>query len=295
MTATPLVSLLAWLSLAVWAPSCAWAQPQEVFEYHAGDWQGLYDPATGVGEITVTPTISEVIPASGVPTNSSGFSMVLTHDNTVVLPVSVDLTTILLDMDNFTGPDFFAPTITDEAVIVGIVYDYFGDVQLSFRAPVEVLEIQYQTQPMALQGDFGPILTPLVFVDGLSVGPGNPPVGNIVSKQTGFSVEPVFQHGSIEWFSDEPFVRGDVNGSGVVSIPDVIVLLNQLFVPGAQGTQCEKATDVDDDDSVNLSDVIYLLGHILIPGSPAPPAPFPGCGADFFTSPLTCTVGSVCP
>jgi hypothetical protein len=72
------------------------------------------------------------------------------------------------------------------------------------------------------------------------------------------------------------FRRGDVNGSGLIDISDVIFGLAWLFQSGAP-PPCIAAADINGDAGVDISDPIYLLIHLFLSG-PSPPAPYPDCG-----------------
>ncbi|MGE3165374.1 MAG: hypothetical protein AB7O52_10755 [Planctomycetota bacterium] len=76
------------------------------------------------------------------------------------------------------------------------------------------------------------------------------------------------------------FRRGDANASGSVSLPDVITLLNFLFVPGRPAPVCPDAADANDDGSLSLPDVITMLNYLFAGGSPlVSPGPTQ-CGPD---------------
>lgn len=83
------------------------------------------------------------------------------------------------------------------------------------------------------------------------------------------------------------FVRGDSNADGSVNLPDVVFLLNYLFVPGANVPVCFDACDVNDNGSLNLLDAVVQLSALFTMGPP-PPAPFPDCGEDPTPDNLTC-------
>jgi len=89
------------------------------------------------------------------------------------------------------------------------------------------------------------------------------------------------------------FIRGDANGSGSVSISDSIAILGFLFI-GNWDLRCQDAADADDSGSLDLSDGIYGL-FFLFMGSGRPPEPFPACGPDPRSDPLTCEPSAACP
>lgn len=93
------------------------------------------------------------------------------------------------------------------------------------------------------------------------------------------------------------FVRGDCNGSGAVSVPDVVTLLLILFPPPGLSTTvpCEDACDANEDGSLSLADAILCL-HALFG---VPPAALPGpsvCGEEAPAGMgLACSGPPVCP
>src|SRR5258705_1220990 len=76
----------------------------------------------------------------------------------------------------------------------------------------------------------------------------------------------------------QDFIRGDVNGDGVVSISDAHVLVSYLkgagLVPG-----CLNAADVDDSGQVDLED-LYTLLSTLVDLRETYPEPFSSPGLD---------------
>jgi hypothetical protein len=79
-----------------------------------------------------------------------------------------------------------------------------------------------------------------------------------------------------------PFLRGDVNADGAVSISDILMLRRFLFLEGPSlNVACMDAADVTDDEHVDFCDVSSLLRKIFMePDWSAPPAPFPAAGDD---------------
>ena len=93
---------------------------------------------------------------------------------------------------------------------------------------------------------------------------------------------PMFQHdpqhtGLYSEYS-EPFLRGDPDQDGRVTLNDAIFITNFLFNAG-ESPYCIDSADVNDDGSIDLSDAIYLLLH-LFQGRTAPPEPYPAAGVD---------------
>jgi hypothetical protein len=81
------------------------------------------------------------------------------------------------------------------------------------------------------------------------------------------------------------FVRGDVDGSGTLTVTDSIRVLWAIFL--GQPLDCEEAADVNDDGLLNITDPIYLFDFVFR-GGPLPPAPFPEPGPDLDDDPLGC-------
>jgi len=69
------------------------------------------------------------------------------------------------------------------------------------------------------------------------------------------------------------FNRGDVDGSGSLTIGDAITLLNYQFAGGAK-PPCLDACDTDDSGALTIGDPIYLLSYMFA-GGPPPAAPGP--------------------
>ena len=94
-------------------------------------------------------------------------------------------------------------------------------------------------------------------------------------------------------FFEQPlrgFIRGDLDGTGVVDWGDGLTLLRHLLLEIQ--IPCRDAADVDDDGRVNLIDAV-LLAWFLSAGRDAPAHPFPGCGVDpTFGEGLSCQGGS---
>jgi hypothetical protein len=70
------------------------------------------------------------------------------------------------------------------------------------------------------------------------------------------------------------FVRGDVNGDGIVSLADAYFLVNWLH-RGGPAPECPDAADADDDGKVDIADPIATLTSLFLAGSalPAPRSP----------------------
>jgi hypothetical protein len=69
-----------------------------------------------------------------------------------------------------------------------------------------------------------------------------------------------------------PDKPGDANSDGIVSIGDVVWLINYLFKGGPKPNPCWKA-DVNADCKVSLSDIVWLINYLFKGG----PSPMYGC------------------
>ena len=85
------------------------------------------------------------------------------------------------------------------------------------------------------------------------------------------------------------FVRGDVNGDGVIDIADPIANLSALFGNGASAVLCLDAADANDDGTRDIADAIFQLQSLFAGSAPELPPPGPDCGSDPTGSdPLDC-------
>lgn len=243
---------------------------------------GVVTPTTISGSVTVTGTSEFVfiapdatVPEAGSATlsfsiletdapyqDSAGLSAGLSSDPSVVRPVSVDESALLIDL--IGQPFFFQGNAMDTGWTVGIVYGSFYFIQ--FPEPLALIDVTYEAQP----GSVG-LTTPLVWTGTL----GTPPVSNVVV--VGGQQKPACGvTGSITVVDQYGFLRGDINGDGTVDIADPIALLIRLFEGGAPSS-CVEADDVNDDGSVDVADPIALLYYVVLGATPPPP-PSPECG-----------------
>ena len=71
---------------------------------------------------------------------------------------------------------------------------------------------------------------------------------------------------------DPPYVCGDADNSGGVTISDAVYLINYIFSGGPAPDPAE-AADVDCSGGVSISDAVYLISFIFSGGA----APCEGC------------------
>ena len=94
---------------------------------------------------------------------------------------------------------------------------------------------------------------------------------------------------------------GGSHGSGGISVADVSLIFD--WVANGINTvgymPCLDALDANSDGAVGLADATYPLNYLGSPSSPAPGAPYPGCGphpgsprVDYASGPQTLSVRS---
>ena len=83
---------------------------------------------------------------------------------------------------------------------------------------------------------------------------------------------PVFRSSlsSLRYFF--PYVPGDANGDGIVSVEDVVFLINYLYKEGISPNPFGSG-DPNADCIVDVADIVYLLNYLFKIG----PAPQNGC------------------
>lgn len=65
-----------------------------------------------------------------------------------------------------------------------------------------------------------------------------------------------------------PYICGDADGDGAVSMSDIVFLVNFIFLPDAEYPSPPAAGDPDCSGSINMSDVIYIVQYIFAYGPP---------------------------
>ena len=87
------------------------------------------------------------------------------------------------------------------------------------------------------------------------------------------------------------FVRGDVNGDGVMEMSDAVRILRGLFF--GESLPCPDAADTNDDGFADPADALSLLGYLFL-GRGDLPFPFVICGLDPTKDELGCAGQARC-
>ena len=255
------------------------------FSYSAGNYDVDYDGNTGEVSFTATPSITENPDNPGFPSETQGFSMGLSHDDSLMSIDSIDW-----NSDLGFDPDFAGTNLLANGWTIGVVYSFTGASTLAFDTETAVLNAGYSANAAALAGLLDPTSTGLSWDNGL----GSPPVANVVVVGGG-SIEADLLDGGVTLFPqyappDVPFIRGNCNGDDDLDIADGIWILNDLFQGGPSGT-CLEACDANDDDFMDAADAIFVISYRLLSG-PVPSAPWPDCGT---IEGADCEATSYCP
>ena len=257
---------------------------------------GEMDTTASFGSFQVldgTPTATIEIVSQSAPTEAGGlataavslagsetidgFSFAVAHDP-LVLSLAAGSVTVGSDLAlvrGGLGPEFISIDLyADGFTFATVVHVTAPGLGLSEDVAHEVALIEYGVLPTA---PFGP--TTLAFTESL----GTPPV--LLSVGMGLiAIEPpILVEDSL--FVARPFLRGDTNQNGVVTISDVTGLLAQLFTGGV--ILCEDALDADGSGTLSISDATFFLEYLFNFGAP-PPAPLGGCGLPPLPPTLSC-------
>lgn len=182
--------------------------------------------------------------------------------------------------------------------LTGYTYALIIDFSLAVTLPAttpdtfhEIARVTYDVPAGAAVGSY-----PLTLTDQLSP-QGSPTVDLVLSFTTNPEVIPTTEAGSIT--VPRPYIRGDVNGSGHLSLVDIVLVAR--YVVGLESPTCLQAYDVDGSldtggSSVTLTDAMYLAQFLFMPNTLPPPAPYPVCGLGSAGSAtaLGCNASSFC-
>ena len=257
-----------------------------------------------------TGAIGSAVDVSVLATHSheaDGFSLGILHRNADVTINTVDIGAAIVALQGIdpTVPAFMdvnltpaLPALTPAATggfTIGLILDFTTGplVRLPLGTDQEVLVIQYAIAPTAVAGTVDLEFNgsrgspPVQILMVLSVPTADPAIFDPVE------VTPTTTNGTLT-IANSPFLRGDVNDSGHLSLVDGILLLYRMFGLQPAGT-CLDAEDINDDGAISLQDPITLFTYLYGSG-PMPAAPFPLCGDDGTpANSLGCTDSLFCP
>ncbi|MFQ5655858.1 MAG: hypothetical protein ACE5GW_14165, partial [Planctomycetota bacterium] len=209
-----------------------------------------------------------------------GFSYGLDFDGS-----ALTITALTLDgtLTGSIGAEFFAPHLDNDPAggwyTVGIVMDLSPPITTVLPAGADqpIVQALFDVDPGAPTAT----VLPMEFRSDL----GDPAVGAVFVAQGGTSFTPTLVDGSFEIIQGAVFLRGDMDGSGMIDIADPIGILGYLFNNGQ--ASCLDAADANDSGAVDVADPIYALDFLFNNGAPLPP-PFPDPGIDPTDDPLDC-------
>ncbi len=270
--------------------------PDPEFNYEAPDAGPYNYPSTGgIGgmSFSVDYSISETDNSGAgamFPNDTQGFSMGLSHDDTLINTSSVASTGALAGLLGGAGPDFLETNTLTNGFTVGCVYCFTGCATLAFTSSEPVVSVGYSGVAGALMGVTGATTSSLSWDSGL----GMPPVSNVVVVG-GASLAANFSNGTITFngTTTVAFETGDANGDGIINVADIIWILQELF-QGGPASQCSIALDANGDGMTDIADAQYLANYIFL-GGPPPADPFGTCATRMGQTPEDCSVAGCTP
>lgn len=250
-----------------------------------------YSATTGTGSFTVAMTLDENVPMGSAPLPVQGWSVSVVHDPTLLtvsdLAAGPELTPAVLGYD--FGFELY--TAFDNGWTAGVVIDLFSVNVLEFPDPVTLVEATYDLVPASLIGATSPTVTELLF--GPDTG-ASPPVQNVaVVDSASFFVTEENSVVTLVPHDGPPFIRGDTDTDGILSIGDAIGVFNFLFL--AQPMNCLDAVDANDNGVISVSDGVVILCELFCVGTPPIPGPYPDCGFDGTPDGYDCQLNTACP
>ena len=262
------------------------AQP---FSFFNSGGEIFYDMTTGVGETDVTYSVID----NADPFASIVGAVLAVSNGGLVVPTAATPSPELAALNGGAGPDTFLVDLAPAGgagFTLAIEFDVAGTVLVPIGPDaVDLATVTYETDAAALAGTSIAGIAELDYVDNVL---GAPPVQNVIDFGPILFVVFTIDN-EINLFPSQPFVRGDVNGDGILDpLADAPFLLAYGLTGGAT-PPCLRAADADGENGViALIDAIYIL-NFGFTGGPPPPPPFPACGEAFDAiscdaSPPTC-------
>ncbi|OUU23355.1 MAG: hypothetical protein CBC13_05750 [Planctomycetia bacterium TMED53] len=242
--------------------------PPLSFTCRADDAAANFNGASGEGTAEVGISVFENILPGGAASDTQGFSLGLSYDNTVLNATGVSQGATLQALEQGQGAEFFEVSLVATGLTVGVIYDFQGQSLIPYATPDQVLNIAFDTVAANLAGTApGEIIqATLTPTEGLG------PTGvTLVMVVGGRSVSMTSESGVLSLTSLGGFDRGNCNADGQFDLADVIKLLGGLFT--GDPLSCLDACDANNDALLDIADAIRMLG-VLFSGDP----PMDGAG-----------------
>lgn len=253
---------------------------------HAQDDRYILSASDGAGmlgdAVGITVDLDLVPGAAGVPRRLQGWSYGLCHDSTALSLVDVVNGFSTATVGNGNIPACNSIYLDTDGFTIGVVVSLFGAFHLQVGTDRQLNVATYEPLTVGM--------TPLDFCNTLAT----PPVETLVVEIGGQSRIPVQQGGSVTAVAGGPtqFLRGDVNGDGVLNLSDGLFQLEWFFGVGASGT-CREAADTNGNGRLDTLADPLLLFYYLFASGPAPATPFPNCGSPVLF--VGCESYTACP
>ena len=207
----------------------------------------------------------------------SGFSFGVEHDPAALTLAAggVTMGSDLAATRGGAGPEFLSIDLFSNGFTFATVINVnLSGTDLAAAVTHTVTSISYTVSTTAAFGS-----TALTFSEAL----GTPPVALSVGMGLQFVEPPTTVDAAL--FTSPPYIRGDVNENGQVTVSDAIALLSQLF--NGLPMDCADASDVNESGMVTVADALALLAYLFNEGTP-PGAPAGLCGLPATPSSLGC-------
>ena len=216
--------------------------------------------------------------------------MAIEHDSDLLTFVGATPASLLSNIDQGVGPDFFGVTAEEGGFTLGVVYSLGLLIPLDLPSPASLVNLEYATNFLELVGEPNPVQTELRWSSTL----GSPLVRNLIVHDGLGSSAFVTQNNVLLELVAPPFLfrRGDCTGNGSFDIGDSVRVLGLLFGM-ASPVDCLDACDVNDDGSLDVGDAVFSLTNLFGAGEP-PPIPHISCGVDPTADGLDCLTHSPC-
>jgi hypothetical protein len=192
----------------------------------------------------------------------AGFNLRLVYDSTVMYPRPPVPDSSFDQLPRSWSLPIFMGNFNQTGEVIFLGAPFFNpDTERVFTGNGPIVEFYFNIKSSAPKGNY-PIK---LEEDTLDISP----FDNTLGDTLGLNIYiPVLENGVISVCSCYPFIRGDTNGDCLISVSDLVFLINYLFKGGTPPDPIE-AGDADCDGQVTVSDIIYLFSY-LFKGGPAP-------------------------